>query len=121
MKITLTDGYYITADAYNFILMKEYVVEKGKFAGNKTTKTVGYWSNRISGLKGCIKRYLEISSLEGEKSSESNFENFCGHLEASVEYSTDWIVSHIGDCVMAVQEAEQEIERLKKKQGDGGA
>jgi len=107
MRVNLTNGYWITADNYNYILKQDYVVRKGKTCGNITTRTVGHYSNGIKGLKGCIKRYLEECSLDAPNPIQIGFENFCGHLEKTIEVNTDWIVSHIGDLVQKTYEEER--------------
>lgn len=118
MKIILTDGYYITTDNYNYILKHEYLSKEKRAAGNKQTRIVGFYSNGIGGLKGCIKRYLEECSLDAENEPETNVRTFCGHLERTVCTSTEWIISHIGNLVMALKDAEAEIERLKRELGE---
>lgn len=118
MRVNLTDGYWITADNYNYILKQDYVVRKGKTCGNITTRTVGYYSNEIKGFKGCIKRYLEECSLDAEKSAELSVKDFCDHLEKTIEVSTDWIVGHIGDLVQKTYEDEREMKLMREKSGD---
>ena len=118
MRINLTDGYWITADNYNYILEQDYVVRKGKTCGNITTRIVGYYSNGINGFKGCIKRYLEECSLDNEKSAELSVKDFCDHLEKTINFSTDWIVGHIGDLVQKTYEDEMEMKSMRDKHGD---
>lgn len=117
MRVNLTDGYYITNDAYNFTLMKDYEVKKGKFAGNETSKVIGYWSNTIYGLKGLIKRYLEVSSLEHQNERETEFRNFCEDLESDISFNTQLMIDRIGEYIMVMQEADNEIKRLRKELG----
>lgn len=114
MRINLTDGYWITADNYNYTLMQDYVTKKD----TNGCRTVGHYSNGIKGLKGCIKRYLEECSLDAPKPIQIDFENFCDHLEKTIEVNTDWIVSHIGDLVQKTYEEEQEMKAVRNKCGD---
>lgn len=95
MKVRLTDGYYITEENYNYILKQDYVNKKGK----ANCRIVGYYSNGINGLKGCIKRYLEDSSLDKEKSADGCFESFCEDMMAVISNNADWIMEHIEECI----------------------
>lgn len=118
MRINLTDGYWITADNYNYTLMQDYTgIGKDK-TPKGMTRTVGHYSNGIKGLKGCIKRYLEECSLDAPKPIQIDFENFCDHLEKTIEVNTDWIVSHIGDLVQKTYKEEQEMKAVRNKCGD---
>ena len=118
MRINLTDGYWITADNYNYTLMQDYTgIGKDK-TPKGMTRTVGYYSNGIKGLKRCIKRYLEECSLGAEKSTELSVKDFCDHLEKTIEVSADWIVGHIGDLVQSVYEDEREMKLMREKSGD---
>ncbi len=118
MRINLTDGYWITADNYNYTLMQDYTgIGKDK-KPKEHTRTVGHYSNGIKGLKGCIKRYLEECSLDNEMSAELSVKDFCDHLEKTIEFSTDWIVGHIGDLVQKAYEDEREMKLMREKSGD---
>ena len=100
MKVRLTNGYYITQDNYNYILMQDYESIGRKDKRPKTmTRTVGYYSKGIKGLKGCIKRYLEDSSLDEEKSADGYFESFCEDMMAVISNNADWIMEHIEECI----------------------
>lgn len=93
MKINLTDGYYITEDNYNYILMQDYVgVARKSKESKQQTRTVGYYSNGIKGLKGCIKRYLEECSLDAGNSNYGTLMAFCEHLEQIINDKADQIM-----------------------------
>lgn len=100
MKIKLTDGYYIAEDNYNYILKQDYIGTGKKDKEQKLlTRTVGYFSNGIKGLEGCIKRYLEECSLDTQKSAEIDFKNFCEALEAVVAERAVRIAQKINECI----------------------
>lgn len=59
-KIKLAKGYYVEIDNLNYMLKKRVLIEKGKDAGKKKGKTLGYYSN----LKGAIQGFLKFYHIE---------------------------------------------------------
>lgn len=59
-RISLTGGYFITIDAFNFILAKERIAEKGKSAGQSFKDTIAYYPD----LRSAVGRYLKEIALE---------------------------------------------------------
>ena len=108
MKITLTHGYYITEDNYNYILKQEYIgTAKKDKKQKKMTRTVGYYSNGIKGLKSLLKRYLEDCPLNDEKLADGSLKTFCDHLERVVEDNSLYIVTNIADLICDDDEREK--------------
>ncbi len=99
MKITLTDGYFVTVDNYNYILKQDYTFVTKKGEVKTCTRTVGYYSNGIKGLKGCLVRYLEDCTLDAQKSQEVPLKAFCEQIRADIDTKSEQILEHITDLV----------------------
>lgn len=53
--VELYGGYVVSTDAYNYILQKRKIVQKGKTAGQESFSPVGYYNT----FGGCLKRFHE--------------------------------------------------------------
>lgn len=77
MKINIIEDYYLTSDAYNFVLNKETEVQEGEHKGEKTLVAIGFFPTILQALeslvdvkmrasttrtlKGLIKEYMELT------------------------------------------------------------
>ena len=65
MIIQLNDQYRLNSDALNIVLAEKTIAEKGINAGQEVWKTLGYYPNLQSAVKGCLNHDIMARDLRG--------------------------------------------------------
>lgn len=62
-NLELFDGYFITADKYEYVLNETKIYEEGKNIGKGYTNAIGYYSTLQGVLKGFMQMQLKMSEI----------------------------------------------------------
>ena len=67
MKIHIIDKYYMTSDAFNFILNVEDAVKEGENAGTLRTRPIGFYSRVCDLVEAVIDLKMKSSTTQSMK------------------------------------------------------